>query len=269
MSVSVLMAVYSGDKPEYLRAAIDSLFWQTLMPDQIVVVADGPLTNELYSVISSYSDICFLQLESNLGLGEALNKGLRCCDGELVIRMDADDICTKNRVQLQVDFMNSHPDVVVSSGFVQERDSEMTSLVAIKSVPLESANIDKAAKYRNPINHMAAVFRKEAVLSVGGYPPLRKAQDYALWSLLLVKGYAIGNISDVLVQARTGSEFYERRGLQYFKGEMELLSFQRRIGFLTHSQYLLSFCFRAIVRLSPKLLKIAFYRFLRGSSLVA
>ena len=80
---SVLMSLYIKEKPEYLRLAIDSMLNQTVKPNEIVIVEDGPLTEELYGVLEAYSD-CGIELhrvrnEQNIGLGLALNVGLKVC----------------------------------------------------------------------------------------------------------------------------------------------------------------------------------------------
>src|SRR5690606_13854066 len=82
-----------------------------------------------------------------------------------------------------------------------------------------------------PLSHPLTIFRKHIILSVGGYPPLRKAQDYALWSLLLVRGYKLSNVPKVLLRMRAGNDLLVRRGFSYFRCECELLRFQRQIGF--------------------------------------
>ena len=94
---SVLMSLYAKERPEYLVPAIESIVNQTVAPDEIVIVKDGPLTDELDSVVSEYQGkyphlFNIVVSESNIGLGKALNLGLAHCKNELVARMDTDDI---------------------------------------------------------------------------------------------------------------------------------------------------------------------------------
>ena len=90
---SVLMSLYKKEHPEYLRLALDSMINQTVKPDEIVLVEDGPLTDELYAVVEEYKDYLTIVVnKTNLGLGLALNEGLKACRNELVARMDTDDI---------------------------------------------------------------------------------------------------------------------------------------------------------------------------------
>jgi hypothetical protein len=119
------------------------------------------------------------------------------------------------------------------------------------------------AKYRCPINHPVAIFRKEAVLAVGGYPPLRRSQDYALWMLMLKHGYKFANISEVLFKMRCGKDFLKKRDIEHFKGEFELLKYQKSIKFINTFEYFRNMILRFIVRASPKFVKKIFYTLLR------
>ena len=83
------MSLYKKEHPEYLRLALDSMINQTEKPDEIVLVEDGPLTDELYTVVKAYKEKypCLLHIvknKKNLGLGLALNVGLKACRNEFV-----------------------------------------------------------------------------------------------------------------------------------------------------------------------------------------
>ncbi|MCF0114853.1 MAG: glycosyltransferase, partial [Erysipelotrichaceae bacterium] len=104
---SVLMSLYYKEKPENLRQCLDSLLNQTVLPDEITIVKDGPLTDELEEVLKEYKDInpdlyTFVPLETNHGLGLALAEGIKVCRNELVARMDTDDISVSNRFEKQL-----------------------------------------------------------------------------------------------------------------------------------------------------------------------
>src|SRR6056297_3001271 len=94
---SVLMSIYKKEKPEYFAQSLESMVNQTLMPDEIVIVKDGELTRDLEEVIDRYIDkypglFNILPIKENVGLGRALDEGLKHCQNELVARMDTDDI---------------------------------------------------------------------------------------------------------------------------------------------------------------------------------
>ena len=101
---SVLMSVYNKDEPEYLKLAIDSMLNQTVKCDQFVIVEDGPLPNELKKTIDSYKNkepklFTVVPLKVNVGLGRALDEGLKYSKYDLVARMDADDISKPERCE--------------------------------------------------------------------------------------------------------------------------------------------------------------------------
>ena len=116
MKTSVLMSVYKYDCAEYLRLALESIYdHQTLKPDEIVIVFDGPLTEELYTVLDDYrrgkEDIVkFFPCSENRGLSAALRYGLEKCRNELVLRMDSDDISSPDRFEEMVRLFDAHPD---------------------------------------------------------------------------------------------------------------------------------------------------------------
>ena len=128
-------------------------------------------------------------------------------------------MCDKNRFHRQLKFMTSNTHVSVSSGKVTEYCSRLLDIVAEKRLPTAHSEILAYSKFRNPINHIACIFRKSHVLAVGGYPEqFRKAQDFALWGEMLHAGYRFANLDENLVNVRAGTGLIGRRGFQYFSG---------------------------------------------------
>lgn len=122
---SVLMSVYHKEKPEYLKQAIESIQAQTLQTDDFVLVCDGPLNPELDAVIAAKQQemggtLNVVRLAKNGGLGNALNQGIKHCKNELVARMDSDDIAYPDRCEKQLNMFNTHPEVSICSGVVEE-----------------------------------------------------------------------------------------------------------------------------------------------------
>ena len=266
MKSSVLMSVYHREKPEYLHQALESVKNQTLQGDEFVLVEDGPLTPELYAVIDQYAvslNLKVIKIPINQGLSNALNVGLQHCSHELIIRMDADDVALPHRFDSQVAFMVSNPEIHVSSAWLEEKDVLMEKTLFLKKLPESHEQLVQFARKRNPLNHPATIFRKSAVLSVGSYPSIFP-EDYALWSLMLVKGYKIANIPEVLMYMRVGDDFMARRGYSQFLGEIKLLQFQKKIGFYSLSEALFKLILLALVRLPPLPIRKLLYRYLRG-----
>lgn len=266
---SVLLSVYKGEDPVFLDHALVSIYdVQKLKPSQVVLVKDGFLTPELDDVVSTWEKklvdvLTIVPLERNVGLGPALNEGLKYCKHELVARMDTDDVALPDRFAKQVEFMQANPDIVASSAILEEWDSGLQKKQGVRHLPLEPDAVLKFAKRRSPLSHPVAIFRKKIVLDYGGYPPLRKAQDYALWSLLLSKGYKLANLPDVLLKMRTGNEMLGRRGWDYFKQEYRLLKYQREIGFLSYSGFVVNVLLKGGLRVAPDFVKRWAYRFAR------
>ena len=129
MAISVLMSVYKKEKPDYLKLALESIYTgQTRKPDEIVLVEDGPLTEDLYQVIEDFKGQCpvliTFQFQENQQLGRALAKGVKLCNNELIARMDTDDIAISSRLAIQEEYMNTHPDIDVCGGWIEEFDDK-------------------------------------------------------------------------------------------------------------------------------------------------
>ena len=105
---SVLMSLYMKEKPEYLDRCLESLFEQTIHANEIIIVLDGAISTELTATIEKWKTFLplkILPLKENVGLGKALNLGLKICSNDIIIRMDTDDICLENRLETQYNFL--------------------------------------------------------------------------------------------------------------------------------------------------------------------
>ncbi|SDB07111.1 Glycosyl transferase family 2 [Pseudomonas sp. NFACC23-1] len=263
---SVLMSIHASEQSNYLEACFESLLRQSLQASEVVLVEDGPLPKNLSKSIERFRSVLPLisvKLERNIGLACALNEGLRYCRHEIVARMDTDDVCVPERFEKQVKFMLRHPDIDVLGAMVEEFDSSMQHSLGIRRLPLAHTELLRFARMRSPISHPTVMFKKQAVLDVGGYPPFRKAQDYALWSLMLTKNYRMQNMDEVLLKMRAGNSMMARRGHEYLKHELAILKFQRNIGFISFREYLFNYIVRTVVRCSPMSIKKILYRFAR------
>lgn len=226
---SVLMSVYCKEEPKFLELAFESIFIkQTILPNEVVLVEDGPLTDELIQVIDKYQKkfpkiLKIYPLKKNGGLGKALQYGLEQCTNELIMRMDTDDICVANRFEKQLEYMKSHPDVSVVGGNILEFKNSLKEDMRLKEMPITYDDVLKYAKFRNPLNHMTVCFRKSDILEVGNYQPLFYLEDHYLWARLLVNHKKIENIPEALVYARIGSGFEERRGNKNYIASWKVL----------------------------------------------
>ena len=229
---SVLISVYVNDNHNHFDRAIESIWFdQVLRPNEVILIVDGPVGTEITDTIVKWKKILgdilkIIRNESNQGLAVSLNTGLRHCSSELIMRMDADDISMPQRFRDQVKFMMTNPSVSVLSGNILLFDNEGAGL--LRSLPRTNTEIRNYAKFRNPIHHPCVCFRKSVVMKFGGYPLFRTSQDYALWSRLLVEDVKFGNLPNVLLHMRGGSNLIKRRGFSYFRGELKILKFNMK-----------------------------------------
>jgi glycosyltransferase involved in cell wall biosynthesis len=267
---SVLMSIYKNEKPHFFHRAMQSI-WddQILKPSQIVLVIDGKVPYELISAIDFWEKklcgiLSILPLNTNVGLGQALSKGLESCDYDIIARMDTDDISLPERFLKQVPLFDSLGVDLVGS-HVSEFYGDEDNIVSYRRVPLEHQSIVSFAKKRSPVNHPTVIFRKSSVIESGGYMHMLWMEDYYLWIRMLMSGKKFYNVDEVLVKMRGGSDLLVRRsGREYFLCELTFLRASRTLGFINSVQFVKLFFLRACPRLFPRILFSLVYKlFLR------
>lgn len=208
---SVLMSLYKKENPEYLRIAIDSMLNQTVAPDEIVLVEDGPLTDELYAVLDDYPILHRIKNEKNLGLGLALNIGLKECRNELVARMDTDDCSKPERCEKQLQRFLEKPYLAIVGSHIDEFVDDISNVISQRIVPTTSEEIYKFAKKRSAFNHPTVMYSKTSVLENNGYADLKRNQDVDLFGRMQFNGYKAENIDEALLWFRSSDELAKRR----------------------------------------------------------
>jgi glycosyltransferase involved in cell wall biosynthesis len=264
---SVLLSIYQKEKPDFLVESLDSIFNQTLKPNEVILVKDGPLTNELDRIINRYTDrykeLKIISLSENKGLSTALNEGLKHCTYNLVARMDTDDIAKPNRFEKQIRFLEENLNIDVIGTDIDEFEDNILNLKCRKIMPKTEKDFYSFAKNRNPINHPTVVFKKDAVLSVGGYKNYIMFEDYYLWVTMLVKGYKFYNLDESLLYFRFSKNTYCRRtGWKYAMAGFELEREFFRIGFLKLYELFLYSPVKFIARICPVSVKIPLYKYI-------
>lgn len=265
------MPVYYKEKPLFFEQALDSILNQTLLPDEIVIVKDGPLTKELDAVIekyiSKYSNLFnIVALEENVGLGDALKIGIEKCSFDIIARMDSDDICRVDRFKTQIDFLENNPDVDVVGSWISEFEENPENIISCRQLPIEHNEIYKFGQFRCPINHMTVMYKKDAVLKAGNYKKFKNIEDYYLWGRMLIKGAKFANIPECLVNVRAGSAMFKRRAnITYFiNSEFPLQIEFLKIGFTNIYQFLRNSILKFLLRAMPFCLMSSYYKkFLR------
>jgi glycosyltransferase involved in cell wall biosynthesis len=269
MNFSVLMSVYSKENSSYLRKSLESVFASSLTPTELIIVEDGPLTDLLYLCLDEFEAkyqkiIKRLVLKNNMGLGIALNYGLKICSNEIVFRMDSDDVCIHSRFEQQLLAFKDDKDLVIIGGWIEEMDSNLVLSLGIRKVPSKSNDIEKFKNFRNPFNHMTVAFKKSIILAVGGYQDMPGYEDYFLW-LRVLRKYKGKNIGKVLVKARAGKTMIARRqGLKFLNNEFHFQYTIYKLNFISFQNLVRNIITRGLPRLLPVyLLKNFYYKFLR------
>jgi glycosyltransferase involved in cell wall biosynthesis len=178
-SLSVLMPVYNAER--FLAQAVDSILNQTFTDFEFLIINDGS-TDSTSKILETYSDPRMkIYHREHLGYVPQLNYGLTIAESEIIARMDADDVSLPARFEMQYKILQEDPSIGVVSSSVRLIDSGDVK-GAIKWFPKNNDEIKKLFPVFCPICHPASMFRKELILSQGGYDEkLVPAEDFDLW----------------------------------------------------------------------------------------
>jgi glycosyltransferase involved in cell wall biosynthesis len=252
---SLLIPVYDGDRPDYLRRAFRSAVdEQTVRPNQVIIVRDGPVREELAACLEQLRSgspvpVTFVPLERNRGLGPALDQGLAASQFDVVARMDADDVAMPHRFEVELPLIAGAD--IVGAGLL-EFVSDTDDVVGQRVPPIGGDKIQRYARLHDPFNHPTVVYRRSAVLAAGGYGDLPLMEDYALFARMLSNGVRAVNVAEPLVYYRVGASAFKRRGgTGLLRSELRLQREFRRYGFTTLAQYLRNVAVRGGYRLIP------------------
>jgi glycosyltransferase involved in cell wall biosynthesis len=263
---SLLISVYDGDRPDHLRrsfrSAVDD---QTVPPDQVVIVRDGPVRSELAAcldefVASSRVPVTVVPLEANGGLGPALDQGLAASSHDIIARMDADDVAMPHRFEVQLPLIENAD--IVGAGLL-EFIGDTDHIVGRRTPPIDPGHIARYARLHDPFNHPTVIYRRQAVIAAGGYGDLPLMEDYALFTRMLLTGARAVNVAEPLVFYRVGATAFKRRGgTGLLRSELRMQREFLRSGFISPAGYVRNVAVRGSYRLVPWWLRRAAYRLL-------
>ena len=206
--LSVLMSACNEEA--FVAEAIDSILAQSFGDFEFIIIDDGS-TDRTLEIVERYDDlrIRLLRNEGNRGLSWSLNYGLQSCRGDLVARMDANDISAPTRLERQMNLFRARPDLdLIWTGAVyMTRDGEplcpKRSPGLREAVALLETSPSPLPVGRNNVNHMTVMFRRSSVLRVGGYSEqYRWGQDGHLWYRMLKEGARFAFIEEPLMKIR-------------------------------------------------------------------
>lgn len=269
MKISVLISVYKSEKGAYLNDALKSVWVdQSHKPDEVILIEDGPLTDDLYAVIKEWKDtmadcLVIVKNETNIGLTKSLNKGIDIAKYDVIARMDSDDKSHPQRFERQIAFLESHPEISVIGGSIQEFNDD-NDCIGIRHYPSTHIDVLNYIYKASPLAHPAVMIRKSVFDGGIRYnEEYRTSQDLALWFDLISQGYQLANLEDVVLYFRHDGDIYKRRGREKAKKELKIYlnGIKRTYGFFTpkYAYPLMRYLFR----LTPTSVK----RFIYNSSL--
>lgn len=251
---TVAISVYKNDNAKHFDRALESITTtQTVLPDEIVLVIDGPVPEEIDCVVCKYSDefdnLKVIRLEKNRGLGNALKIAVENSSNELIARMDSDDISVADRFEQQLRVFTYNKDVDIVGGDISEFVGEESNIVATRKVPTDDSGIKEYMKTRCAMNHVSVMYKKNAVQKAGGYLDLFWNEDYYLWIRMVEHGCTMANTGTVLVNVRTGADMYKRRGgAKYYASEKFLQKYMLERKIITRSTFTINLAKRFIVQ---------------------
>ena len=210
------MSLFLKENPAHFDRSMESI-WddQVRKPDEVVLVIDGPITNELENSVVLWREkipvLKIVRLEQNSGLAIALNEGTKHCDCDYIARMDTDDISLPERFKLQEDYLTIHPEVFVLGGGMIEFNDEERELQP-RFMPLTTEEIKNAICKTSPFVHPSVFIKKNLFENGLTYnPKCRKYQDLEFWFRILAAGYEVANLDKVLIKFRKDPFMYDKR----------------------------------------------------------
>jgi hypothetical protein len=232
-TVSVVMSVFNGER--FLQEAVDSILSQSFCDFELIAIDDGS-TDRSASILDYYRD-CDARVrvyhEEHSGLVKSLNRGCELARGKYIARMDADDVASKNRLALQIDFMEAHSEIGIVGGSVEWINATGESLY-ISTNPTEDSEIKADLLGRRcAFWHPTVLLRREVFVKAGGYRcAVIGAEDYDFW-LRIAEDFKLANLETVLVKYRIhSSQVSIQQRMQQTRGTLaaQLAAIRRKNG---------------------------------------
>jgi len=185
-TISVIMPIFNAET--YLSLALESILDQSFCDFELILINDGSTDNSL-NIIRKFqqndSRIILINNDVNRGLIPSLNLGLRKAKGKYIARMDADDICTLDRFEFQVDYLNNHPEIFLVAGSFYIID-ENGNILRKKQKEYTNEQIKSKLLKSGIIHHPTVMFRNDS--SVYYRDKLTHGEDRDLWLRFISEG---------------------------------------------------------------------------------
>lgn len=264
---SFLVSLYGREDPDYLGQALASMVEQTVLPDEIVLVLDGPIPAGLSEILSEFAQsnpglLKTVPLAHNVGLGQALAVGMTECKNDLVARMDTDDIAMPARMEKTLAAFAADPDLALVGTQVLEFVDDVNKPMSATDLPTSHEEIVAFSKRRCPMRHPSITFRKQAVLAAGNYRGgYLYFEDWDVLNRMFAQGAKSQNLDEVLLAVRVSPDFYGRRGgLGYLRHMMRFKREQLRCGYFSSGEFVVSAVPHAVVCVLPNKVRAFIYK---------
>lgn len=215
--VSVIMAEFNTN-PKYLEESIKSILGQSFINFEFIIVDDGG-SNKLSEVKRKLGNDSRIRIISNIGnkgFVYSLNNAIKHAKGEYLVRMDTDDIATKQRIERLYSYIKTHPEYsVISSKAMEFSEKEEFGTIG---KPGEKTKKD-IMRGDTPV-HAASIMKKSDIEDIHGYKDFNRAEDLVLWCDLLLAGKRLYVLDDTLYKYRVDRKDYKKRTLRHRKGEL-------------------------------------------------
>ncbi|MES2767742.1 MAG: glycosyltransferase [Bdellovibrionota bacterium] len=203
--LSVLLPIYNSEK--YLARAIESVLDQSFSDFELLLLNDGSSDSSL-KIAESFKDsrIRIINNPKNQGLIDTLNIGINAAaSNKYICRMDADDICEKDRFEKQIQFLNKHPEIDVVGTNIMFIDKKGKEIDRSLEVPADPNFIFCLLTRSVCVLHPTVMLRKEVYNSFQYQPAYKSAEDYDLWTRVSFR-YKISNLPEKLLRYRIHDE---------------------------------------------------------------
>lgn len=240
--VSVIIPAFN-EPPSIIYNALSSILHQTYQNIDVHIFDDSTNTEtrETIDRFSSYPNFYIHRSENKLGFVPSLNVGLEISKGEYIARMDSDDISYPDRIQKQVSFMESNPDIDILGGSLELISQDGDSF-SFRRYPTSRIGFLFYTAFRCPIAHPTVMMRRRVIEEGFQYnEALIRAEDLDLWLRLIQSGHKFANLPDCLLKYRVGSNFLEKRGDMLQRKSMARIR-MKHISFRHPFLSLFSFC---------------------------
>lgn len=211
--VSVLLPV--GPYAPWLAETLASLQNQSFTDWELIVILDGdPDANRQIIEQAKFGNpVTIVEHLTSRGIARSLNAGLHRAHGELIARVDADDICQPSRLAQQVLAFDNNPDLVLLGSSAKLIDHSGVQL-GERIVPTGNQRLRHRLLSRNSFIHPSVMFKKNMAILVGGYDiHCSRTEDYEFWMRLAICGQ-IDNLSDSLLAYRIHPHQHTKNGQQ-------------------------------------------------------